>query len=147
LEHGTEVDLGVGALLPDDYVSDVHGRLILYKRIASAANEDELRELQVELIDRFGLLPQPAKNLFEITQLKLRLTPLGVRKLDVGAHGARLIFSEQTPVDPGKLILLLQSNPARYKLDGQYKLRVNTEMPELEGRLKVIDELIAKLGG
>ncbi|MEJ2480465.1 MAG: transcription-repair coupling factor [Acidihalobacter sp.] len=147
LEHGTEVDLGVSALLPDDYVSDIHGRLILYKRIASAANEDELRELQVELIDRFGLLPQSAKNLFAITELKLRLTPLGVRKLEVGAHGARLIFSEQTPVDPGKLILLLQSNPARYKLDGQYKLKLTVEMPELEDRLKIIDELIAKLGG
>ncbi|APZ43194.1 transcription-repair coupling factor [Acidihalobacter ferrooxydans] len=147
LEHGTEVDLGVGALLPDDYVNDVHGRLILYKRIASAADEHALRELQVELIDRFGLLPQPAKNLFAITGLKLKLTPLGVRKLDMSAHGARLIFSEQTPVDPGKLILLLQSNPKRYKLDGPFKLKLSVEMPELEDRLKIIDELIARLGG
>ncbi len=145
LDQGTEVDLGVSALLPDDYVNDIHARLILYKRIASAKTEDELRELQVELIDRFGLLPPAAKNLFAVTELKLKLTPLGIHKLDMSAHGARLIFSEQTPVDPGKLILLLQSNPKRYKLEGPYKLKVFAKMPAIEDRLRTIGEIIEAL--
>jgi len=81
LDHGTEIDLGIPALLPDDYLPDVHTRLIQYKRIASASDKTELRELQVEMIDRFGLLPDPTKNLFRITELKLGATPLGIKKL------------------------------------------------------------------
>ena len=65
------MDLGVPALLPEDYVPDVHTRLMLYKRIASARNTDDLNDLEVELIDRFGLLPEYAKNLFSVTQVKL----------------------------------------------------------------------------
>lgn len=146
LDHGAEVDLAAPALLPDDYVSDVHTRLILYKRIASAKGYDELRELQVELIDRFGLLPQSAKNLFELTRMKLNLSPLGVQKLEAGPKGLRIIFTEQTTIDPGRLIPLLQSDPQRYRLDGQYKLRVNRPLPTIEARIDAVDELIERLG-
>ncbi len=145
LDRGAEIDLGVSALLPDDYVTDVHIRLILYKRIASAAHEAELRELQIELIDRFGLLPRAAKNLFEITRLKLKLTPIGVRKLDAGAHDARVIFSNQTPVNPTRLIRLLQCDPDRFHLDGQYKLRVHQDMPTFETRIQMVEALIGSL--
>ncbi|MGD8430297.1 MAG: transcription-repair coupling factor, partial [Ectothiorhodospiraceae bacterium] len=69
LHHGAEVDLRIPALLPEDYLPDVHSRLVLYKRIANASDRDQLRELQVEMIDRFGLLPEPAKNLFRLTEL------------------------------------------------------------------------------
>nr|WP_145930685.1 transcription-repair coupling factor [Acidihalobacter prosperus] len=146
LDHGAEVDLAAPALLPDDYVSDVHTRLILYKRIASAGNENELRELQVELIDRFGLLPGPAKTLFEMTRLKLSLATLGVRKLEAGPQGLRLIFSEQTVIDPARLIALLQSDPQRYRLDGQFKLRVQQELPGVAERIDAIDALVERLG-
>ncbi|AOV18524.1 transcription-repair coupling factor [Acidihalobacter aeolianus] len=145
LDHGAEVDLAMPALLPDDYVSDVHSRLILYKRIASAATEEDLRELQVELIDRFGLLPDPTKHLFEMTRLKLRLAPLGVRKLEAGPQGLRIVFSELTSVDPARLIALLQSDPQCYRLDGQYKLRVTRPLDAVEDRLDAIEALIAKL--
>ena len=87
LDHGSEIELQLPALLPDDYLPDVHARLVLYKRIASASNPQELRELQVEMIDRFGLLPGPAKNLLAVTELKLRTTPLGIRKLEAGPAG------------------------------------------------------------
>ena len=84
MHQGPEVELHVPALLPDDYLPDVHLRLVLYKRIAAAANVEELRELQVEMIDRFGLLPPPAKNLFRIAELKLAARALGLRKIDIG---------------------------------------------------------------
>lgn len=80
LDHGPEIDLQSPALIPDDYLPDVHSRLILYKRIASATDAGALRELQVEMIDRFGLLPAPLKHLFRVTELKLRALPLGVRR-------------------------------------------------------------------
>jgi len=92
LDHGAEVDLSVSALIPDDYLPDIHSRLIMYKRIASADNEDELRELQVEMIDRFGLLPDNVKNLFRVTSFKLKATPLGIRKIEFGKDGGRIIF-------------------------------------------------------
>ncbi|MBS1236524.1 MAG: transcription-repair coupling factor, partial [Proteobacteria bacterium] len=84
LDHGPEIDLRVPALIPADYLPDVHARLILYKRIAGAASTEELRELQVEMIDRFGLLPEPVKSLFSVTELKIKATPLGVRKIEAG---------------------------------------------------------------
>ncbi|AOU98011.1 transcription-repair coupling factor [Acidihalobacter yilgarnensis] len=146
LDHGAEVDLAAPALLPDDYVSDVHTRLILYKRIASAHSQDELRELQVELIDRFGLLPDAAKNLFEMTRLKLSLATLGVRKLEAGPQGLRIIFSEQTVIDPARLIALLQSDPQRYRLDGQFKLRASQPLPGVAERIDAIDALVERLG-
>jgi transcription-repair coupling factor (superfamily II helicase) len=119
----TEVDLGVPALLPDDYVPDVHTRLILYKRIASCESEAALRELQVEMIDRFGLLPTQAKNLMEVTHLRLRLQPMGVRKLEVGPQGGRFTFQPTPRIDPARLIALIQSEPKKFKLDPEQRLR------------------------
>ncbi len=78
-EHEAEIELHVPALIPDDYLPDINARLTLYKRISSARDEEQLRELQVEMIDRFGLLPDQVKNLFAVTQLKLAATTLGSR--------------------------------------------------------------------
>src|SRR3546814_3571891 len=90
--------MNVPALIPDDYLPDVHARLTLYKRISSARNVDELRELQVEMIDRFGLLPDQVKHLFATAELKLQADALGIRKLDLGAEGGRLQFVEKPDV-------------------------------------------------
>ncbi|MEG3193661.1 TRCF domain-containing protein, partial [Lysobacter sp. D1-1-M9] len=94
-ERGAEVELHVPALIPDDYLPDVHTRLTLYKRISGARDVDQLRELQVEMIDRFGLLPDPAKHLFAIAELKLESTRLGIRKIDIGPTGGRVEFIEK----------------------------------------------------
>ncbi|MFP4280113.1 MAG: transcription-repair coupling factor, partial [Halochromatium sp.] len=95
LDHGAEIDLGLPALLPDDYLPDVHTRLVTYKRIASAADRAELKDLQVEMIDRFGLLPEPTKALFAITELKLKVQPYGIKKIEAGPKGGRIVFGEQ----------------------------------------------------
>ena len=123
LDHGTEIDLNLPALLPDDYLPDVHVRLIQYKRIASASSIDQLRELKVEMIDRFGLLPTPARHLFDITELKLRVLPYGIRKIEAGPAGGRIQFTAEPKIDPGSIIQLLQQRPAEYKLEGADKLR------------------------
>ncbi|MCU7810375.1 MAG: transcription-repair coupling factor, partial [Candidatus Thiodiazotropha sp. (ex Notomyrtea botanica)] len=145
LDHGTEIELNIPALLPEDYLPDVHSRLVLYKRIASATNEAELRELQVEMIDRFGLLPQAAKNLFEITELKLRAHPLGIRKIEAGPKGARLLFEETPKVDPAKLIALIQSKPHTYRLDGGDKLRFITDLDLPDKRIGKMHDLLDTL--
>lgn len=145
-EHETEVELHLPALIPDDYLPDVHTRLTLYKRIASARNDDHLRDLQVEMIDRFGLLPDPAKQLFAIAQLKLMATPLGIRKLDFGANGGRIVFRDKPEVDPMAIIRLIQGLPRVYKLDGQDKLKVNLELPGATERIRSAHEVLVQLG-
>jgi transcription-repair coupling factor (superfamily II helicase) len=147
LDHGTEIDLQLPALLPDDYLPDVHSRLVLYKRIASAADRDELRELQVEMIDRFGLLPDPVKNLFAITELKLRTTLLGIRKLEAGPAGGRILFDAQPNIDTGHLIRLIQTHPQEYKLDGSDKLRFFRDLSDPTQRLATVARVIDRIGG
>ena len=143
-EHAVEVDLGEPALLPSDYVPDVHTRLVLYKRIASAPDEAALRELQVEMIDRFGLLPEPARTLFETIRLKLRVAPLGVRKLELGRAGGRIRFTPEPRIDTARLIGLIQREPEHYRLQGEW-LRFERPLPELSGRIDFITELLQTL--
>ncbi len=146
LDHGAEIDLGIPALLPDDYLPDVHTRLIQYKRIASAENAEELRELQVEMIDRFGLLPDQAKNLFHVTELKLRATPLGIRKIEMGDSVGRVHFVAEPNIDPMKIIRLIQTQSNIYRMDGQDKLRVIGDFPDATARIAAIDTLLQELG-
>jgi transcription-repair coupling factor (superfamily II helicase) len=145
-EHETEVLLHTPALIPSDYLGDVHTRLTLYKRIASAQDEDALRDLQVEMIDRFGLLPEATRQLFAQASLRLLATPLGIRKLDFGALGGRITFREQPAVDPRLIIKLIQDLPRMYKLDGQDKLRITLDLPEPADRVRSAREVLRLLG-
>ncbi|NYE29705.1 transcription-repair coupling factor (superfamily II helicase) [Rhodanobacter sp. K2T2] len=145
-EHETEVELHLPALIPDDYLPDVHARLTLYKRIASARSEEELRDLQVEMIDRFGLLPDPTKQLFAVATIKLMATPLGIRKLDFGANGGRIVFRENPEVDPLTIIKLIQRLPRVYKLDGQDKLKITLDLPGATERIRSAQEVLVVLG-
>ncbi len=145
-EHETEVELHLPALIPDDYLGDVHARLTLYKRIASARSEDDLRDLQVEMIDRFGLLPDGTRQLFAVASLKLMATPLGIRKLDFGANGGRIVFREKPEVDPMAIIKLIQQLPRVYKLDGQDKLKIVLDLPGASERIRSAQEVLVLLG-
>jgi transcription-repair coupling factor (superfamily II helicase) len=142
LDHGPEIDLQCPALIPDDYLPDVHSRLILYKRIASANSSEELRELQVEMIDRFGLLPEPVKTLFCITGLKLLAMPIGIRKIEASPKGGRIVFDTNPKIDLEKLIGLIQSQAKTYKLEGQDKLRFAKEMADVETRIREVETLL-----
>lgn len=145
LEHGAEINLHIPALIPEDYLPDVHMRLIMYKRIASARTHDELKELQEELIDRFGLLPEQLKNLFLVTRLKLKANPIGISKIDLGESGGRIQFNKNTRVDPGKIINLIQSKPHVYKLDGEDKLRIYKELSDIEERIVLLESLLNEI--
>lgn len=144
--HGADVELHIPALIPDDYLPDVHTRLTLYKRIATAANSDALRELQVEMIDRFGLLPDQVKNLFSVAELKLAATALGVRKLEVGERGGRITFVPQPKIDPMTIIRLIQTQPKIFMMDGPDKLRFRYELPGVSERLRTARDVLQTLG-
>ncbi|MGD8176501.1 transcription-repair coupling factor [Marinimicrobium sp. ARAG 43.8] len=145
LDSGIDVNLRIPALIPADYLPDVHSRLVLYKRLANAESDDALRELQVEMIDRFGLLPEPTKNLFRVTALKLRADALGIAKLEAGERSGRVEFSEQTEVDPLTIVQLVQSDPQSYQLAGANHLKFIQNMENGETRLNAVSELLDKL--
>ncbi|NUS61871.1 MAG: transcription-repair coupling factor, partial [Lysobacter sp.] len=143
--QGADVVLNVPALIPDDYLPDVHARLTLYKRISSARSPEELRDLQVEMIDRFGLLPDPAKHLFAIAELKLQATRIGIRKIDLGPGGGRLQFEAKPDVDPLTVIQLIQKQPQHYAMDGPDKLRLKLELPDAAARVQAARGLLTAL--
>ena len=142
---GTEVDMNTPALIPEDYLPDIHTRLVMYKRIASAVSDEALRDLQVEMIDRFGLLPDAAKMLFRITHIKLLAQPLGLRKVEAGSAGGRLLFGDRPTLNTQRLIELIQRQPDIYKLDGQERLRFKADLSELEDRLRFVEDLLGRL--
>ncbi|MFA5630775.1 MAG: transcription-repair coupling factor [Porticoccaceae bacterium] len=144
-DTATDIKLNIPALIPEDYLPDINTRLILYKRLASTSDEEELKELQVEMIDRFGLLPNATKNLIRLTRLRQRAEALGIHKIDAGPNGARIQFSAQTPVDPLTIVTLVQKQPDRYRLAGASELRLTAAMESPEARLDSISGLLDTL--
>lgn len=142
LNQIVEIDLQMVALIPESYLPDVHMRLVLYKRIAHAKNEQELEQLQVEMIDRFGLLPDVLKNLFRLSELKLRAQKIGIKKIVSGPKGGRIEFNEKPNLNPAIIIQLIQKNPAHYKLEGATHLRFTLEQATPELRIKNLEALL-----
>ncbi len=145
LDQGTEVNLHAPALIPDDYLPDVNSRLILYKRIAAATNSAELRNLQVEMIDRFGLLPRQVDNLFQVSKLRLRAQDLGIRTMEAGPEGGSIDFKGTTLVNPLSLVELVQSDPRSYKLAGATRLRFERELSDIHDRYHFLEQLMDSL--
>ena len=145
LDAGVDINLHVQALLPDDYVPDVHLRLILYKRISGTRTQQDLRELQVELIDRFGLLPVAARNLMRIAAIKQTATALGIEKIDAADGGGYLVFGQQSHIDPVALVHLVQNDNQTYKLQGSHRLQFRQDLIDTENRFKTIEKLLDRL--
>ena len=145
LHAGVEINLHVPALLPDDYVPDVHLRLILYKRISATRSDEELRDLQVELIDRFGLLPEPARNLMRIAAIKQRAAALGIEKIDAADGGGYLVFAAESRIDPVGLVQLVQNDDRTFRLQGSHRLRFQQDLSILEQRFTAIEKLLEQL--
>lgn len=143
--QGAEVNLQLVALIPEDYLPDVHSRLVIYKRIANAQTPQALDDLQVEMVDRFGLLPQQVKNLFKVTELKLKAQPLGIRKIEAGTLSGKIEFEAVPNINPDKVIELIRSQPKHYKLMGSSQIKFMFDMPEPEKRFQVVEAIIEKL--
>ena len=138
----TEIELRIPALLPDDYIADVNQRLSLYKQLASCQSKDAIDEFQVECIDRFGLLPLPAKQLIKVAELKLIAKRLGITKIDLTSIGGTIEFRENTPVDPGYIIQLVQTRSDTFRFEGSQKLRLVKKTETAEERLSLIENVL-----
>jgi transcription-repair coupling factor (superfamily II helicase) len=134
LQAVTEINLHVPALLPSDYVSDVHQRLSFYKKLATCDDEDALLGLQEELVDRYGKLPEAARALIETHRLRLAAEKLGVKKIDASEALIVIQFARDAPIDPARLIQLIQREKG-LRLAGPEKLRIEQPTPTLEARV------------
>jgi transcription-repair coupling factor (superfamily II helicase) len=141
----TEINLHVPALLPATYCSDVHERLVIYKRFASAESADEIDTLQEELIDRFGELPEQGAALIAVHRLRLAARARGVTKIDAGPERTTVQFVKAPPFDPAVLIALMQRD-GRMRFAGPDRLRIDRGAPTLEDRIALVDALLRKLG-
>jgi transcription-repair coupling factor (superfamily II helicase) len=140
----TEIQLHVPARLPEDYCNDIHERLVLYKRLATAEDADAVDAIVEELVDRFGPLPEPARALVESHRLRLAAKPLGVRKIDAGPERTTVQFVPDPPFDPGKLILHVQRD-GRTRFAGPDRVRIDRAAPALAERVALVRGFLSQL--
>src|SRR5688572_2537875 len=144
LEVNTEINLHAPALLPADYVHDVHERLVLYKRLANCDSQEELDALREELIDRFGNTPEAARSLIESHRLRILGKPLGIARIDASDSAILLQFVPKPPIEPAKVLKLVQSR-RNYRLAGQDRLRIEAPLPDVRARVAAIREAFGEL--
>lgn len=142
LRDQTEVELRLPALLPDDYIPDVNMRLSMYKRIASVGNLNELTEMKVELIDRFGTLPDATKNLLSVSEIKLQAGQLHIKKLEAHPKGGFVEFYPTADINPAYLVKLLQSTPQKFGMEGPTKLKFTVPLTDRRERIRFINDLL-----
>jgi len=140
----TEINLHSPALLPSDYCGDIHQRLVIYKRLANCNTQEELDDMYQELIDRFGLLPEPAQTLLDSHRLRIAARPLGISKVDASGEAIVIQFVPDPPIDPMKIITLIQSK-RHVKMAGQDKLRIELKYGELKQRVLAIRNFFGEL--
>lgn len=136
------VDMGVTSLFPESYMPDPHVRLNFYKRLSASSTVDDITDIKVETIDRFGLLPEEAERVFLATQLRLNAEKCGVSKVELRKDTGMIVFSESPKIDHLKLIQLIQGSPARYSLKGASTLKINLSDPMIYEKVNCIHNVL-----
>jgi transcription-repair coupling factor (superfamily II helicase) len=145
LHQGIEVNMHLPALIPDDYLPDVNMRLTLYKRLSNCETKEHLHELQVEIIDRFGLLPDPVKVLFQLAELRQLGEKLGLKKIEAGPNGGRLQFTANTLVEPMAIVTMVQSQPSIFRLQNNDQLSFTMAMDSPAARFEQVNDILQQL--
>ena len=143
--QGCEIDLKITTLIPEDYVADVHLRLVLYKRIANCRHEHEISDIEVEMIDRFGKLPSAVKNLLQISHLKLQSEHMGIKKVLLHSRGGHIEFNQDIHFKAEKLIQLIQNQAKQYQMTNATRLKIRCESLLPEQRIAFLENLYKEL--
>jgi len=140
----SEINLHSSALIPEEYLHDVHQRLLFYKRISNADDKEALTDIRTEMIDRFGTLPDQTKQLFAVHGLRLQAEPLKINKIDANSSSMTLEFAPDTPVDALAIIKLIQTDGQRYRMNGASGIRYqdSNKLATPQQRVTVIQELL-----
>ncbi|WP_047046507.1 transcription-repair coupling factor [Vibrio mexicanus] len=144
LREQTEVEMRLPALLPDDYIPDINTRLSMYKQIASVTSSDELSELKVELIDRFGILPDATKNLLSISELKIDAAQIKVKKIEAQEKGGYIEFYPDADINPAYLVKLLQSQPQKFAMEGPTKFKFTVPLADRRKRIQFVADMLGE---
>ncbi|MBP9721896.1 MAG: transcription-repair coupling factor, partial [Gammaproteobacteria bacterium] len=144
-QESCEVDLKLSSLLPEEYIPDVNQRLILYKRIASVSNQEQLLNLKFEITDRFGKLPEAVNNLFTATEIKLKAQPIGITKIDIGNNSGKIKFNTKPKVNHAELMSLIRKEYRNYKLAGSDLLNFTFPMENLEQKYNTITTILDRI--
>ncbi|MDT0197523.1 MULTISPECIES: transcription-repair coupling factor [unclassified Acinetobacter] len=140
-----EITLHMPALIPDEYLGDVHQRLLFYKRISNTDTQEKLDNIRMELIDRFGIPPQPVKQLFAVHQIRLKAEQLGITKIDISSQGGHIEFAPDTPVQAMTIIQMMQKHPTYFRMDGGQRLKVMVMLEDYQKRIQFIQDLLDSL--
>lgn len=140
-----DINLHLPALIPNEYLGDVHQRLLFYKRISNASNLEKLENIRIELMDRFGALPDAVKNLFEVHKIRIQAELLGISKIDINKNGGYIDFLPDTPVQAIHIIQLIQKNPTWYKMEGGQRLKLTVNVEEHPKRIAFIKDFVQTL--
>lgn len=140
-----EITLHMPALIPDEYLGDVHQRLLFYKRISNTDTQEKLDNIRMELIDRFGIPPQPVKQLFAVHQIRLKAERLGITKIDISSQGGHIEFAPDTPVQAMTIIQMMQKHPTYFRMDGGQRLKVMVMLEDYQKRIQFIQDLLDSL--
>lgn len=144
LREQTEVEMRLPALLPDDYIPDVNTRLSMYKQIASVSEPSELEDLKIELIDRFGLLPDATKNLLSVSEIKLEAGSLKVKKVEAHDKGGFIEFYPDADINPTYLVKLLQSQPQKFAMEGPTKFKFTVPLVDRRKRIQFVSDMLGE---
>ena len=140
-----EIDLGAHAFLPENYIEDVGERLLLYRRLANAGSARELDRLRGELEDRFGPLPDPARDFLSVMSLRPTLKRLAVESLKATETLIVVRFDERSPIDSDALLSLVHSAPKRYRLRPPAALTARISTETWAERFDEVESLLATL--
>jgi transcription-repair coupling factor (superfamily II helicase) len=143
----TEIDIHEPALIPENYVSDIHQRLVLYKRLASSETASDLERLGCELGDRFGPLPGEVALLLSLSGFRLRATRLGIERIEAQARGGHIRFNSNPHIDPGRLVSLMAHTGSSYRMEGALRLVYRETLPSPADRTRWIGEILTILEG
>jgi len=140
----SEINLHSSALIPEEYLHDVHQRLLFYKRISNADDKEALTDIRTEMIDRFGTLPDQTKQLFAIHGLRLQAEPLKINKIDANSSSLIMEFAPDTPVDALAIIQLIQKDGQRYRMNGASGIRYQdaNKLATPQQRVSIIQDLL-----
>jgi transcription-repair coupling factor (superfamily II helicase) len=138
-----DINLNVTALLPEDYLPDVHERLVYYKRLASAKDQEEVQDLHLEAIDRFGLLPESARSLFRLTRLKISAASIGIVKLHLGQRGGQIKFAPTATIDPLLLVQMFEDSSDIYRMLPDNVIGLTEELTDASQRFEKAERFIS----
>lgn len=142
LDLVSDIDIHASALIPDEYLGDVHERLVFYKRISSLDDVNQLIDIRTEMIDRFGTLPTQTQNLFAVHRIRIRAKALGITKIDATQTTINIEFRADTPIDGLAIIKLIQSNDG-YRMNGATAIRYTSqELMDTQARIDKVNELL-----